>query len=234
MSTSTGGTSRLAPLWTTTIGLKVTMAASGALLAGFVLFHMLGNLQIFMGQDQMNAYAEFMQGLGALLWVARLGLLGLLVAHVVSAIALMRRNLAARSTRYEVQRTQATNIHARAMKASGIVVLLYIVIHLAHFTVGAIFPEWAAMRDDQGRRDLYNYFVLSFQVPAFSGFYIACNILLASHLSHAMTSVFRTLGVMKGKYRETFLLVGPAFGLVVGIGNVVMPLACLLGILQPV
>lgn len=230
---STGGKTRLASLWTSTIGLKITMAVSGALLAGFVLFHMLGNLQIFQGPDQMNTYAEFMYGLGGLLWVARLGLLALLVAHVASAVALIKRNAGARRSRYEGQRTQKTTLHAQYMRASGFIILGYIIVHLAHFTFGAIYPEWAALRDEQGRRDVYNYFVLSFQQPAFAAFYIACNVFVASHLSHAMTSVFRTLGVMKGKYRDTFTLVGPAFGFIVGAGNVVMPLACLLGIIGP-
>lgn len=233
MSALSQGNTGYRTMWSSTIGLKIAMAASGILLAGFVLFHMLGNLQIFAGQEQFNNYAEFMQGLGALLWMARLGLLALLALHVWTAIALIQRNAAARPSRYEGQKRQATTLNAQIMKYSGFVILGFIIIHILHFTVGVIYPDLAALVDDQGRRDVYNYFVLSFARPEMAILYVAANVFVASHLSHAMTSIFRTLGLMEGKYRKTFTYVGPVFATIVALGNIAMPLAALVGILEP-
>jgi len=186
---------------TSTIALKVAMAVSGLGMVGFVLFHMLGNLQVFRGQEAFNDYAEFMQGLGGMLWIARAGLLGFLVLHVASAITLAKRNMAARPVAYDGLRHQKTSLHARFMLGSGIVILLYVLFHLAHFTAGVVHPEGFALRDAMGRPDVYTNLVLSFQNPLISGLYILANA----------------------------AAVGPAIGAVVLVGNLSMPLAVLLG-----
>lgn len=219
-------------VWTTTVGLKVLMAVSGLVLAVFVLFHMAGNLQIFLGREAYNDYAAFMQNLGGLLWLARLILLGMLAAHVISAMKLAGRNRAARPVRYDSWRARATTPHARLMLLTGIVVLLYIVYHVLHFTAEVVHHDLVDLTDPTGRRDVYNAFVSSFQNPAITTVYVLANIALASHLAHAMSSIFRTLGLAVGKWRKPLMSVGPIYGAVVGIGNVLMPLACLFGIVE--
>src|SRR5690606_8025317 len=154
--------SRRNMLWTSTIGLKVIMAVSGILLVGFVLGHMAGNLQVFLGREVYNGYAEFMQGLGELLWVARITLLVLLVAHVVSAVKLNQVNRQARPRPYLHLRTQRTSPHAKIMFLSGLVILAFVLYHLAHFTIRSVHTEYMNPAD---ATDVYTFFVQSFQNP---------------------------------------------------------------------
>ncbi len=208
------------------------MAGSGAGLVGFVLVHMLGNLQVFAGREVFNTYAHFMQGLGGLLWVARLGLLGMLVVHVGAAVMLSRRNLAARPQRYAVLKARRTSPYAKTMLYTGALVLAYIAYHLAHFTLGMAHPEYFNAVDELGRKDVYTNFVISFSNPVVALTYVVANVALAAHLAHATTSMFRSLGLSVGRLKEPLHKVGPAIGLAVALGNTSMPLACWLGVIS--
>ncbi len=219
---------------TSTIGLKVLMALTGAILVLFVVQHMFANLQIFAGQDAFNDYAAFMQGLGNLLWVARLGLLAALGLHIYSAVTLSQRNQAARPQAYAALKTKRTTLHAQYMLYTGIVIALYLAYHLAHFTLGVAHSQHFGAVDALGRHDVYNNFVLSFQNPVITILYCAANIAVASHLAHSVSSMFRTLGISTGRFKAPLAKVGPAIGVLVGAGNLTMPLACLLGIVKPV
>src|SRR5688572_10966540 len=149
------------------------MAVSGIGLVGFVLFHMLGHVQVLTGgRDAYNAYAHFMYGLGGFLWTARAGLFGVLAVHVVSAIALKQRNEAARPQAYVVNTHRASTPMSRWMFITGVGVLAFVAYHLAHFTIGAAHPEHFATLDAEGRRDVYGNFVYSFQNPIVFGLYV--------------------------------------------------------------
>ncbi len=217
-------------VWTSTIGLKVVMAVSGLLMVGFVLQHLLGNLQVFSGQQAFNEYAAFMQGLGGIKWAARLGLIAVLVVHVLAAVELDRRNKAARPQRYAELRSQRTKPYAKMMLLTGWVVLAYLAYHIAHFTLEVV--DYQPATDAAGLRDIYTNFVRSFSDPRIVTTYVVANVALAFHLAHAVSSTFRTLGLARGRFRAPLAAVGPAIGLVVGLGNVSMPVACLLGIIS--
>lgn len=224
--------SKFNPL-TSTIGLKVAMAVSGVLLALFVLQHMAGNLQVFLGREEYNEYAHFMQSLGELKWAARLGLLGLLALHVGSAVMLIQRNRDARPNAYQADRkNKASSAAGRSMALSGFVILFFVIYHLLHFTVGVVHADCFGMVDPHGHHDVYNNFVHSLSNPLIGGAYIVANVFVALHLSHSLTSIFQTLGLMEGRFREQMRLVGPVFGAIILIGNVTMPLACMTGVLQ--
>jgi succinate dehydrogenase / fumarate reductase cytochrome b subunit len=217
------------------ISLKIIMAVSGFLLVGFVLAHMLGNLQIFFGQRAYNHYAHQLQSLGELLWIMRIGLLVALATHVWSAVTLTKRNREARPTRYENQQPRVATVYARTMVLTGVTILLYVVYHLLHFTTGTVHSQYAGSDfdlDGVGVPDVYTYFVRSFQNPLITIVYIAANLMVAMHLAHAVSSMFRTLGLSVGRFRKGFSKAGPAVGLAIAVGNVVMPLACLLGIIK--
>lgn len=231
---------RVAKALTSTISLKIAMAVTGVLGVGFVLFHMLGNLQVFLGRDAYNDYAEFMQGLGAIKWLGRLGLLTILVAHVGAAIALVQRNQKARPDRYaDGLRTRETSIAAMYMAELGFVLLVYIVYHIAHFTVGVVHTEFGGVDyfaleqigDNGARRDLYSHFIASFQQPVIAATYIIASLALAAHIAHGATSMFKTVGIAAGKWKPVFEVVGPAIGVVVGLGNISMPLAIWAGVI---
>ena len=127
---------------TSTIGLKLAMALSGLLLIGFVLGHMVGNLQIFLqdGGKSLNAYGAALQGNQSLLWVARIGLIAAVGAHISSAIALVMRSKNARPKGYKDRQWLGSDYAVRTMRWGGVIVLIFVVFHLAHLTIGADVP----------------------------------------------------------------------------------------------
>ena len=218
---------------TSSIGAKYVMAVSGVALVGFVLAHMAGNLQVFLGWEKLNAYAAFLKSLGSLLWVARGGLLLAALAHVVSGLRLAWLNKQARPVRYRKQTSMHTNVFARTMAVSGLIVLAFLVFHLLHFTLGVTNPQDYSLEDPLGRHDVYSMVVRGFQNPLVAGSYIVAMALLAMHLTHGASSMFQSLGLNHPKYNGLFHKVGPAIGVIVFLGNVSMPVAVLLGFIQP-
>lgn len=228
------------------IGAKFVMAITGFMLIGFVLAHMLGNLQIFMGQEveveggliaareALNAYGNFLQhGTHGIIWVMRLGLLGAFVAHVLAAVRVITLNRRARPMEYKVVRHQAATVMSRYMAMSGIVILAFLVFHLLHLTFGTIQADSYALVDPEGRHDVYNMVVLGFQNGAVSGAYIVAQTLLALHLGHAASSMLQTLGIFHPKYNPLIRGLGGLVGVTVFFGNISIPLMVLLGFLQP-
>ena len=218
---------------TSSIGAKYVMAASGIALVGFVLIHMIGNLQVFLGWEKLNAYAAFLKSLGSLLWVARGGLLLAVLAHIASGLRLAYLNKQARPVPYRKQTSMHTNVFARTMAVSGLILLAFIVYHLLHFTLGVTNPADYSLEDPLGRHDVYSMVVRGFQQPLVSASYIVAMALVGMHLSHGATSMFQSLGLNHPKYNGMFSKVGPAIGVLVFLGNVSMPVAVLLGFIQP-
>jgi succinate dehydrogenase / fumarate reductase cytochrome b subunit len=224
---------RMVKALTSTLSLKIVMAVTGLLGAGFVLFHMAGNLQMFLGRDAYNSYAEFMQGLGAFKWLARGGLLTILALHVTTAVILVQRNQSARPERYAILKPRHTSLAALYMAELGIVLLVFIIYHLAHFTLGLVHHEFGGVdyyaltqATEHGvRHDLYSHVIASFKQPLIAGIYVFANVCLAAHLAHGATSMFKTVGLTVGRWKVPFEVVGPAFGVIVGLGNISMPLA---------
>lgn len=219
-------------LLTSSIVLKIVMALTGAAMAGFVVVHMVGHLQMFGGREMYNEYAHKLQSLGAIKWATRLGLLGVLAAHVGAAIELTRRNSTARPQGYAELRPQKSSLAGRTMALSGLTVLFYIIYHIMHFTVGAVHNEYFGLVDPAGHHDVYNNFVLSFQNPVIFGIYLIGTGFLAAHLSHALSSMFKTLGVAVGRFRPYAEMIGPAFAVFSFIGFILPPLACLFGFID--
>lgn len=215
------------------IGAKHVMALTGLMLVGFVLIHMIGNLQIFAGQEAINSYAANLKALGPILWIARAGLVVAALLHVGSAIRIVSMNRAARPVRYKLLKPDASTFASRTMVWSGLIVMAFLVFHLLHFTLGGG-PLGAQFNliDSFGRHDVYNMVVLSFQIPVVAISYVFAILLLCLHLSHGVTSVFQTMGLNHPKYNGLFHLAGPAFATLVLIGNCSMPIACLAGLVK--
>ncbi len=232
-----------------TVGAKFIVALTGLALTTFVIFHMLGNLRVFLGRDAYNSYAQALHQLGPLLWVARGGLLACVVIHLGLALKLKKRNLDARPQRYVVERTKKASLPSRSMALTGLAILAFIILHLAHFTFGfkpiattvdvkgepinyreLKDPHWRDPIDPQAtRHDTYRMFVEGFRDPIMVGVYVVCQLLLGMHLIHGVRSAFQSLGLSSPKWSR--LLDGLALGitlLVVG-GNIVMPLSVLAG-----
>ena len=216
-----------------TVGIKYLVAASGAVLVLFVFVHMLGNLQIYLGPDALNAYAAAIKGTGAMVWVARAGLLAALAVHVWGIATLTVRNRAARSQPYDMKRPLLSTFASRHMLLTGLVLLAFVVYHLLHFTVGATHPEHFEMYDSHGRHDVFSMVVLGFREPLVALSYIAAMALLGLHLGHGVGSAFRSTGLSGPRSRARLEGFGRLLAVAVVAGNISIPLVCLLGWLQP-
>lgn len=215
------------------VGLKFVMAVTGLLLFGFVIAHLAGNLQIYAGPDQLNGYAQKLQDLGPLLWIARAGLIAIFVLHLATASLLTRRNRAARGTPYAVQKPIESTHASRSMVSTGIVVLIFVVYHLMHFTFGVgIRPEFHDWTDPQGRHDVYSMVVAGFQQLPIALFYIVSMLGLGVHLFHGAASMFQSLGWNQPKYRAFTRLLGIGLTVVIILGNISMPVAAQIGLIE--
>lgn len=220
------------PLFSSSIGRKWIVALTGIVLVFFVCGHLLGNLSIFLGPDAINAYAQFLQGLGEILWGIRLLLLACVVLHIWFTITLWRENRRARPQKYAVHNDLQTTVYARLMRLSGLVVLAFVLFHLAEFTWQAFTPEYRTWVDDKGRHDVYRMVIAGFSDPFVTGFYIIAIGLLAMHLSHGIASLFQTLGITTAKMRPVFERGGLIIAWLLFAGYISIPLAVFLGILR--
>src|SRR5215217_1310271 len=150
---------------------KALLAASGVILFGFVIVHMLGNLQVFLGAEAFNGYAATVKGNAVVLWGARIVLLLAVVTHVVTVVQLYQRSLAARPVAYKVKKNIATSYAAATMKYSGPALLLYILFHLAHFT----FPGLSLGGHEFSKVDAYSNFVAGFSIWWITLLYVTAN-----------------------------------------------------------
>lgn len=219
--------------FTTTVGTKFLVGLTGAVLVLFVIGHLLGNLQIYLGPDAVNDYAAFLKSKPGLLWAARLGLLGVLIVHIAGITKLTLANRAARPDAYAVKRPVKSTVYSRTMMMSGLILLAFIVYHLAHFTVGVVHPEYYRLVDSRGRHDVFSMMVLGFQNPLVSGAYIVSMGLLGMHLAHGIMSVFQTMGWNKPKLKPAIEAGGRMLALLIVLGNISIPLVCLLGWIRP-
>ena len=216
-----------------TVGLKFIVGLTGFLLAAFVFVHLLGNLQVYVGPEAVNAYAALLKSMPGPLWTARLGLLVVFVVHVVANGKLHARNRAARPVAYEEKTALKSTAASRSMFVTGVALLAFVAYHLAHFTLGLTDPSNYSLHDELGRHDVYSMLVLGFQQPLVSALYIIAMGFLGLHLYHGLASVFQTAGLRTLTWRDLIDGAGRAAALLVVLGNISIPLACLVGILRP-
>ncbi|CUS39263.1 succinate dehydrogenase cytochrome b subunit [Candidatus Nitrospira nitrificans] len=214
------------------VGSKVVMALSGLGLVLYVVFHMLGNLQVFEGPHALNGYAAFIRDMPIVLWTARIGLLSLAALHIALAIQSTLRNRRARPVAYAVREYRQASLASRTMAVSGLVLLLFLIFHLLHLTAGVLDPSSADRLDVEGHRDVYGKIVQAFQNPFIVAFYVVGQLGLGFHLSHAVSSSMQTLGLEHAALNRLFKVAGPAVALFVVVGNVAIILAVFLGVVR--
>jgi succinate dehydrogenase / fumarate reductase cytochrome b subunit len=216
----------------TSLGSKVVVALTGLGLVGFVVFHMLGNLQIFQGYEALNGYAAFLRGMPILLWTVRLGLLSIVAVHIGLAIRLALHNRRARPVAYAVHEYRKASFASRTMAVTGSVLLLFIVFHLLHLTAGVVDTSFPDRPDFRGHRDVYGKVIHAFQNPLVVAIYLVGQLVLGLHLSHAVSSSFQTLGFEHAALNRLFKAAGPAVALLVALGNMAIILAVFLGVVR--
>ncbi|MCX7895760.1 MAG: succinate dehydrogenase cytochrome b subunit [Thermoanaerobaculum sp.] len=213
---------RLFSFYSTTVGKKLVMAVTGLVLAIFVLGHMAGNLQIYLGAEQLNRYAQLLRVSMPLLWTVRLVLLACVVLHIVAAVQVTLQNWRSRPQKYAVAAYQEADIASRTMIWGGLVVAAFVVYHLLHLTLGTAHVDFRP-------HDVYHNVVAGFRVPLVSAFYIVANLLLALHLYHGLWSWFQTLGFSHPKYNRARRVFATVYAVVIAVGNVSIPVSVLAG-----
>jgi succinate dehydrogenase / fumarate reductase cytochrome b subunit len=180
--------SRLAVFWDSSVGKKIVMGATGLMMVAFIVVHVAGNLQIFIGRDVFNKYSALLHTSEELLWVARLGLIAGVVLHVISAYQLWLRDRAARPVDYARRVPQASTWASRIMGIGGIAILVFIPVHILNFTTGGWNPEFK-------KGEVYGNVVYAFKDwPLLSLFYIAVMVFVGLHVHHGAWAMLRTLG----------------------------------------
>jgi succinate dehydrogenase / fumarate reductase cytochrome b subunit len=222
-------------LYRSTIGKKAIMAVTGLILVAFVIAHMLGNLQVFIGARKMNAYAAFLQSTGELLWIARFGLLIAVLLHILMAWQLTQVKRKARPIDYERRDPQVSTIASRTMRWGGVLLLVFIVFHILHFTTGTVFP--VASRPDPmypafSHADVYGNVIAAFRTPWVVAFYVVSMLFLMLHLFHGAWSSVRTLGLSKPSRFPLQRRVTTVIALVVWLGFTAVPVAVFLGVIR--
>jgi succinate dehydrogenase / fumarate reductase cytochrome b subunit len=203
-------------------GKKVVMALTGVILFGYVLAHMLGNLQVFEGPEALNSYAHFLHSHEGALWVARSILLLSVVLHIVASVQLWVLNNKARPVAYVRKADVPTSYAARTMKWSGLIIAAFVIFHVLHLTTGDIVPLQAAPADSP---DAYDNVIMGFQHPAIAIFYIVAVLLLCMHLYHGLWSLFQSLGISHPRYTPGLKRFAAIFAIVVAIGYISIPVA---------
>ncbi len=214
---------RVSAFYDSLVGKKIIMAATGFILFGFIVGHLLGNLQIFLGAEPLNRYAAFLKSIGELLWVVRGVLIISFLLHVISSIQVALANRAARPLGYAHKKNIETNYAALTMQIGGPLIFLYVVYHLMMFTFLTTGPGYS-------HTDVYANVVASFKVPAISAVYIASMLLLGFHLYHGTWSMLHTLGISNAKSNGLRRALAPTVAVLVAGGYISIPVAVLAGL----
>lgn len=203
------------------------MAATGAVLFGFVVGHMLGNLQVYLGPEALNAYAVTLRrlGHGGVLWTVRAGLLAAVASHIWAATALTLGNWAARPVGYRRWKARESTYASRTMVWSGPILAAFIVYHLLHLTVGSAHPGFV-------EGDVYRNVITGFRVWPVSVFYIAAQLALGLHLYHGVWSMMQTVGLSHPRYNPLRTAFSALVTSAVVVGNISIPLAVLAGVIN--
>jgi succinate dehydrogenase / fumarate reductase cytochrome b subunit len=224
----------LSAFYNSSIGKKMIVALTGIVLMVFVVGHLLGNLQIFLGPEWVNGYAQHLRDLGPLLWLTRALLLATVLVHIYVTIRLAIDNRRARPRDYIEKEHVKASFASRHMVVSGLVVFAFIVFHLLHFTGRKFNPQFPLLKNDPlNHYDVYSMMVYGFQNVYVSAFYVIGLFLLTLHLTHGASSFFQSLGLNNKSLTPRLAIGARIFAWLIFIGYTSIPVAVLLGIVQP-
>jgi len=224
--------SLLARLIQSSLGKKFLMAVTGLGLFLFIIAHMLGNLQVFLGAEAINRYAHFLKSNPEILWSSRIGLLAMAIIHVTTSIALTLENRASRDTQYAVYQPVKATFTSRTMIVSGSIIFTFVLFHLAHYTLLTVQPEYRNLRDAHGHHDVYRMVVDGFSNSWFAGFYVLSVGLLCFHLSHGIAAMFQSLGLKNDAYAERIECFAKSVAVILFVGYASVPVSVALGLVK--
>ncbi len=218
MSATVGSTG--SRFYEATIGKKIVMAVTGVILAGFVLIHMAGNLQVLGGAAKINQYAELLRSSMPLLWGARVVLLAAVVLHVRAALQLYALKARARPVAYAKKGHRGATLASRTMIWSGYALALFIVFHILHFTTGTVHPDFV-------EGDVFHNVTSAFKNPVIAGIYLVSMGFLFMHLSHGLFSFTQSLGLSHPRYSARAKVIARVLSLIIAAGFAAVPIAVL-------
>lgn len=199
------------------------MALTGAIGVGYLVAHMLGNLQVFAGPEKINSYAALLKSNLILLWGARSILIAAVILHIVAAYQLARISQKGRPVGYKRWRAVGSDFASRTMRWTGPLVGLFIVYHLLHLTTGTVHPDF-----QEG--NVFQNLISGFQIRYVSAIYIIAMLALSLHLYHGAWSMFESLGINNAKYNRVIRVLATFVTVIVVIGFISIPVAVLLGL----
>ena len=209
----------------TSIGKKVVMAITGVILFGFVIGHLLGNLQVFIGANQMNEYAALLKANVVLLWGVRVVLLVAVILHTVAAVQLTRMSQLSRPEGYYYKDAIRADYAARTMRWSGPIIAVFVIYHLLHFTTGSVHPQFDV-------HNVYGNVISGFRLWPVALFYVIAMVALAFHLWHGVWSMCQTLGLINPKSDKIIHRLAAIATLAIAIGFISIPVAVLAGLIS--
>jgi succinate dehydrogenase / fumarate reductase cytochrome b subunit len=214
---------KIQAFWRSTVGKKVVMGVTGLIMIGYLILHMLGNLQAFEGAEKINGYAALLHGpLRGVVWGVRALLLASLVLHVIAGAQLTLLDRAARPAGYARKVAQAATPASRTLRVGGVILLAFIVYHLLHFTTGQVHPDFVA-------GDVYHNLISGLGRPLVAGFYLISMAAIGLHLYHGAWSSLRSLGLSQPKPDPLYRPVAAVVAVVLWLGFSIIPVAILLG-----
>ncbi len=217
---------RLKLLWHSSVGKKVVMALTGVIWVGYLITHVLANLLVFQGPDKINAYSAFLHGTGGALWAARLVLIAALVLHVIAAVQLAERRQDARPVGYAAGREPHTStVAARTIRWGGALILLFLVYHILHFTIGTAHPSFA-------EGNPYQNVATGFRNPLVVVLYLVAMAVVGLHLYHGVWSSGRSIGMSPPSPRPLRRTLALALAVLIWLGFSVIPIAVYAGVVR--
>lgn len=209
---------RLSRFYEVSVGKKAVMAVTGVVLFGYVVGHLIGNLQIFLGPDQINRYAQFLHASPALLWAVRALLLACVALHIIASVQLWLLKRKARPVGYYRKTDVGGDYASRTMMWSGPIIAAFVVFHILHLTTGQV----PGLPMDP--ENVYENVVRGFQKPVVSATYIFCVVLVMTHLYHGVWSMFQTVGASHPRYTPGLRLMAHVIAFTLGAGYISIPL----------
>lgn len=224
----------LTRIFKSSLGKKYLMAVTGFFMFLFVIGHLAGNLQVFLGPEAINRYGHFLQSNTELLWPVRIILLTFIVLHIWAASSLSVENKQARPVGYGEYRPLGSSYASRTMLMSGLITLAFIIYHLLHYTVQVQYlnfthQSFVTFMDPQQRHDIYKMMVVGFSNVWVSLFYILGIGLLCLHLSHGVSSMFQSMGWKNEGYRPFLDKAAQVVAWLIFLGYISIPIAILCG-----
>lgn len=217
---------RVRLLWDSSVGKKAVMAVTGLIMVAYLITHVLANLLVFQGPIKIDAYSAFLHGTGGALWGARLVLIAALVLHVVAAVQLADRRQEARPVGYSSgYAPQVSTVASRTIRWGGALILIFLIYHILHFTVGSAHPSFV-------EGDPYHNIATGFHNPVVVIFYLLAMVAVGLHLYHGIWSSGRSLGVSQPSPRPLRHSLALVLALLVWLGFSVIPIAVYAGMVR--